>query len=243
MIRVVLPTNLRRLAGVDREVEIMVDGSATIGSVLDALEARYPMLRGTIREHATKERRAFIRFFVSREDWSHEPQETPLPEAVVRGEEPLRIVGAMAGGSEEEIYDSPRDWVGDHIRDYLESDGEKGHLWRGFPTLLLTTRGRKTGKLRRTALIYGRDGDNYVVVGSTGGGPNHPAWFLNLVANPEVQLQVGASRFSARARVAVQEERTRLWQLMIGILQQYEDYQVKAAVAGREIPVVILEPL
>jgi molybdopterin converting factor small subunit len=98
MIRVVLPTNLRKLANVEREIEIAVEGIPTYASVLDALEARYPMLRGTIRDHATKERRPFIRFFALGEDFSHEPQETPLPEAVAKGEEPLRIVGAMAGG-------------------------------------------------------------------------------------------------------------------------------------------------
>jgi sulfur-carrier protein len=98
MIRVVLPTHLWRLANVQREIEIEVQGTPTLGTLLDALEARYPMLRGTIREHATKERRAFIRFFACGEDWSHEPQDAPLPEEVARGEEPLRIVGAIAGG-------------------------------------------------------------------------------------------------------------------------------------------------
>lgn len=98
MIRVILPTNLRRLADTDREIELQVEGTPTFAAVLDALETRYPMLRGTIRDHATKERRPFIRFFACGEDWSHEPQKTPLPEAVAAGEEPLRIVGALAGG-------------------------------------------------------------------------------------------------------------------------------------------------
>lgn len=98
MIRVVLPTNLRKLANVDREIEITVEGVPTYANVLDVLEARYPMLRGTIRDHATRQRRPFIRFFACGEDYSHVPQDAPLPEAVVRGEEPLRIVGAMAGG-------------------------------------------------------------------------------------------------------------------------------------------------
>ena len=98
MIRVVLPTNLRRLANTGREIEVQVEGTPTFAAVLDKLEARYPMLRGTIRDYVTKERRPFIRFFACGEDWSHEPQDTPLPEAVVRGEEPLRIVGALAGG-------------------------------------------------------------------------------------------------------------------------------------------------
>lgn len=98
MIRVVLPTNLRRLADTEREIEIQVEGTPTFAAVLNELEDRYPMLRGTIRDHVTKKRRPFIRFFACGEDWSHEQQDTPLPEAVVAGEEPLRIVGALAGG-------------------------------------------------------------------------------------------------------------------------------------------------
>jgi hypothetical protein len=98
MIRVVLPTHLRRLANVGREVEVQVDGPVTIAAVLDALEARYPMLRGTVRDHVTKERRAFIRFFACGEDWSLEPVEAPLPDRIVTGAEPLWVVGAMAGG-------------------------------------------------------------------------------------------------------------------------------------------------
>jgi hypothetical protein len=98
MIRVVLPTNLRRLANTNREVEIHVEGAATINSVLDALEAQYPMLRGTIRDQVTKERRAFIRFFACKEDLSHEPPESTLPEEVATGVEPLLVIGAMAGG-------------------------------------------------------------------------------------------------------------------------------------------------
>ena len=98
MIRLVLPTHLWRLANVNREIEVKVEGPPTISSVLDALETRYPMLRGTIRDHVTKERRPFIRFFACGEDLSHEPPEAPLPEAVVTGAEPVRIVGAIAGG-------------------------------------------------------------------------------------------------------------------------------------------------
>lgn len=98
MIRIVLPTHLWRLANVEREIEIEIEGVATIDSVLSALEARYPMLRGTIRDHVTNERRAYVRFFACGEDLSHESSESPLPEAVVTGAEPLRVVGAMAGG-------------------------------------------------------------------------------------------------------------------------------------------------
>jgi deazaflavin-dependent oxidoreductase (nitroreductase family) len=141
----------------------------------------------------------------------------------------------------EPLFDSPEAWVRSHIREYVESDGKKGHLWQGLPTLLLTTRGRKSGKLRRTALIYGRDGKNYLVVASNGGAPKHPLWYLNLVANPEVELQVGADKFSARARPATPTEKLQLWPLMSKIFPRYDKYQVTAAKAGRDIPLVIME--
>src|SRR3989449_2251519 len=99
MIRVVLPTHLRTLAHVDGEVKLDVEGEATQRSVLDALEARYPVLRGTIRDHVTQHRRPFLRFFACAEDLSHEPPDAPLPDAVARGAEPFLIVGAIAGGS------------------------------------------------------------------------------------------------------------------------------------------------
>jgi molybdopterin converting factor small subunit len=98
MIRVVLPAHLRTLARVDGEVKVDVDGPATQRAVLDALEGRYPMLRGTIRDHVTQQRRAFLRIFACEEDLSHESPDAPLPEAVATGDEPLLIVGAMAGG-------------------------------------------------------------------------------------------------------------------------------------------------
>jgi molybdopterin synthase sulfur carrier subunit len=98
MIRVVLPTHLRQLANVSREVEVEVEGPVTVAAVLDALEASYPMLRGTIRDHVTKQRRAFIRFFACGEDWSHEPPDAPLPDEIAAGAQPLWVVGAMAGG-------------------------------------------------------------------------------------------------------------------------------------------------
>ena len=98
MIRVVLPHHLRTLAHVAEEVELEIDGPATVGSVLDALEADYPMLRGTIRGHGTQRRRPFVRFFACEQDLSHEPTDAPLPDAVVTGAEPLLVVGAMAGG-------------------------------------------------------------------------------------------------------------------------------------------------
>ena len=98
MIRVVLPTHLRTLARVDGEVKIDIEGPATQRAVLDALEARYPMLRGTIRDHVTQQRRAFVRFFACEQDLSHEPPDAVLPDAVTRGAEPFLVVGAMAGG-------------------------------------------------------------------------------------------------------------------------------------------------
>lgn len=98
MIRVVLPAHLRSLAQVEGEVKLDVEGQVTLHSVLNALEARYPMLRGTIRDHVTQKRRSFVRFFACEEDLSHESPDTPLPEAVAKGTEPLLVVGAIAGG-------------------------------------------------------------------------------------------------------------------------------------------------
>jgi deazaflavin-dependent oxidoreductase (nitroreductase family) len=140
--------------------------------------------------------------------------------------------------AEEEVLDSPTRWVARHVRRYVDTDGRSGHRWNGTTTLLLTTRGRRSGRLRRTALIYGRDGDRYVVVASNGGARNHPHWYLNLTAQPEVQVQVQAERFAALARTAGAEERPRLWRLMAEIWPDYERYQKRT---GRELPVVILE--
>ena len=98
MIRVALPFHLRKLAGVDAEVELEIEGPVTQRSILDALEARYPVLRGTIRDHVTKKRRAFVRFFACEQDFSHELPDTPLPDAVATGAETFVILGAMAGG-------------------------------------------------------------------------------------------------------------------------------------------------
>ena len=98
MIRVALPHHLRTLANVGKEVELQIGGPATLSSVLNELEDRYPMLRGTIRDQVTQQRRPFIRFFACGQDLSHVPVDTPLPEAVVTGAEPFRVVGAMAGG-------------------------------------------------------------------------------------------------------------------------------------------------
>lgn len=98
MIRVVLPQHLRTLAGVGEEVQVRVDGDATLRATLDALESAYPVLQGTIRDHDTHQRRAFLRFFACENDLSHDPPDTVLPDAVLRGTEPLLIIGAIAGG-------------------------------------------------------------------------------------------------------------------------------------------------
>jgi deazaflavin-dependent oxidoreductase (nitroreductase family) len=144
----------------------------------------------------------------------------------------------MTASDAEEIIDNPTDWVNKHIRQYVESDGKKGQRFYGHDALLITTRGRRTGRLRRTALYYGRDGDRYLLVASNGGAKKHPAWYLNLVEHPEVDVQVGAERFTARARTAGPDERQRLWDVMAAIFPTYDSY---AAKARREIPVIILE--
>ncbi len=138
----------------------------------------------------------------------------------------------------DEIVDSPTGWVARHIHTYVESGGERGHQWKGVQTALLTTRGRKSGALRRTPLIYGRDGDRYLLVASLGGAPKHPLWYLNLVADPDIVLQVGADVFAGRARTATAEEKPALWRAMVEIWPDYENYQRKT---DREIPVVIVD--
>ena len=138
----------------------------------------------------------------------------------------------------EEVLDSPTGWVAKHIQQYVETNGQQGHIFNGNPTLLLTTRGRKSGKLYRTALIYGQDGERYLLVPSNGGSDDHPSWYLNLVEHPEVDLQVGAEKFKAQARTATPEEKPALWAIMTKIFPTYNTYQKKAK---REIPLVILE--
>jgi deazaflavin-dependent oxidoreductase (nitroreductase family) len=138
----------------------------------------------------------------------------------------------------DDISDSPVGWVARHVRDYVRTDGRVGHRFHGRQALLLTTRGRNTGTPRRTALYYGRDGDRYLVVASGGGEPTHPAWYLNLLAHPEVIVQVGSDIFVAHARPATPTEKPPLWQTMVSIFPKYAQYQAKTA---REIPVVIIE--
>ena len=132
-----------------------------------------------------------------------------------------------------------RGWVQEHMDRYLATNGEDGHLWRdGIPTLLLTTTGRKSGKATTTPLIYGQDGDRYMVVGSRGGAPDHPQWYLNLSADSSVQVQVKADKFSAQARTATPDEKPRLWEIMAKVCPPYNEYQGRT---DREIPVIILE--
>lgn len=129
-------------------------------------------------------------------------------------------------------------WIADHLKRYLATDGADGHIWNGVPTLLLTTTGRSSGAALQLPLIYGRDGDRFVIVASRGGAPDHPGWYKNLAALPDVRLQVAAERFTARARTASGEERARLWQVMAKIWPAYDEYQAKTS---RQIPVVVLE--
>ena len=129
-------------------------------------------------------------------------------------------------------------WQAEHARRYIETDGADGHIWNGVPTLLLTTVGRKSGNAHTTPLIYGRDGDRYLVVASRGGAPQHPQWYKNAAAHPEVEVQVAADKFRARARPATDEEKPALWKIMTGIWPAYDEYQTRTS---RSIPVLILE--
>jgi deazaflavin-dependent oxidoreductase (nitroreductase family) len=129
----------------------------------------------------------------------------------------------------------------EHVRRYIETDGEEGYVWReGAPILLLTVTGRKSGKAYTTPLIFGEEGGSYVLVASQGGTPEHPDWYLNLEADPEVGVQVKADRFRARARTAEGDERDRLWKAMNEIWPHYDEYQTKTT---RQIPVVVLDRL
>ena len=136
-------------------------------------------------------------------------------------------------------------WIKDHLDRYIATNGEDGYLWDAslgggkgmIPTLLLTTVGRKSGRELTLPLIFGRSGEDYVVVASKGGAPEHPAWYLNLDANSKVKLQVKADKFAAQAHTANAQERARLWPKMVEIYGPYADYQKKT---HREIPIVVL---
>jgi deazaflavin-dependent oxidoreductase (nitroreductase family) len=123
-----------------------------------------------------------------------------------------------------------------HVSAYRETDGERGYHWRGTTILLLTTNGRSSGELRTTPLIHRTDGDGWIVVASKGGVPDHPSWYKNLEAHPEVTIQVKADEIPVRASTALGEERERLWGLMTEVWPAYDQYQQKTA---REIPVVV----
>jgi proline iminopeptidase len=128
-----------------------------------------------------------------------------------------------------------------HVRRYLETGGEVGHIWReGSTILLLTTTGRKSGEKRTVPLIYAADGDRYAIVASKGGAPEHPGWYQNLEKTPEVEVQVRGDVFRARARTAHGEERERLWRKANEVWKHYAEYATRTT---REIPVVVLERL
>jgi len=141
------------------------------------------------------------------------------------------------------------EWMLDHARRYLASGGTDGHMYQirqkdrpemTVPSLLLVTTGRKSGERYIFPLFYGEAGGSYFVVASKGGAPEHPGWYKNLRANPEVEVQVGTRQLKARARVASGTERARLWDAALGFWPPYADYQQKTE---REIPVVVLDPI
>lgn len=142
----------------------------------------------------------------------------------------------------EEGYQAPDlELVGpEHVRRYRETDGEVGYIWNGVPTLLLTTTGRKSGEPRTNALIFGRDGSDYLVVASMGGAPTHPNWYRNLLAQPGAEIQVRAERISVMARTAGDAEKPRLWKVMTDGWPNYDVYQSRT---NRVIPLVVLSPV
>jgi deazaflavin-dependent oxidoreductase (nitroreductase family) len=127
----------------------------------------------------------------------------------------------------------------EHIDRYIATDGEEGHDWQGTQTLLLTTTGRRSGKPITKPLIYGRHADDYLVVASWGGNDRQPPWYLNLEANPEVEIQVKGDKMRARARTATPEEKRELWPIMTKEWPDYDNYQTKT---DRDIPLVVVEP-
>jgi len=127
-----------------------------------------------------------------------------------------------------------------HVRLYQETNGHEGYLWNGAPILLLTTIGHKTGLERTSALIFGRDGTDYLVVASQGGAPEHPFWYRNILADPRVKLQVKDQHYDATAHTATDEERPRLWDIVRGVWPNYDVYQSRTE---RQIPVVVLDPV
>lgn len=152
--------------------------------------------------------------------------------------------------TETQIAPNLPKWMKDHIDRYLSSGGTDGHMYKitlpnmpelTVPSLLLVTKGRKSGQKFLFPLFYGKTGGSYFVIASKGGAPEHPGWYRNLLADPEVEIQVGTAKMKARARVAQGEERARLWKEAVVFWPPYVDYQVKAG--AREIPVVVLDPV
>jgi deazaflavin-dependent oxidoreductase (nitroreductase family) len=128
----------------------------------------------------------------------------------------------------------------EHVARYRETCGEVGYEWNGAPTLLLTSTGRKSGEPRTAPLIFARDGDDYLIVASVGGMPKHPAWYLNLQANPGAEIQVKADHLPVVARTASPEEKPRLWAIVNEVWPNYDAYQSRT---DRVIPVVVLTPV
>jgi deazaflavin-dependent oxidoreductase (nitroreductase family) len=128
----------------------------------------------------------------------------------------------------------------DHVRAYRESGGETGYIWNGVTTLLLTTTGRTSGKPRTTPLIFARDGNDYLVVASMGGAPEHPQWYRNLVANQSAEIQVKSETHRVTAKTASADEKPRLWSIVSDAWPNYNVYQTRT---DREIPVVVLTPV
>jgi deazaflavin-dependent oxidoreductase (nitroreductase family) len=127
----------------------------------------------------------------------------------------------------------------EHVRRYQETDGEVGYMWNGATTLLLTTTGRTTGQARTTPLIFARDGNDYLVVASMGGAPQHPNWYENLKVNADAHIQVPGEHLDVRARTATNDEKPRLWSIVAAQWPNYDVYQTRTE---REIPVVVLTP-
>ena len=151
--------------------------------------------------------------------------------------------------AEAKLAPNLQDWQMQHANRYLASGGTEGQTWtrnvpgRGeitAPALLLTTTGRKSGEKFIFPLFYGTEGDSYIVVASKGGAPEHPGWYRNLLANPDVEVQVGTKKLKARARTAAGDERARLWKKALEFWPPYADYALKTE---REIPVVVLDPV
>lgn len=140
----------------------------------------------------------------------------------------------------EEIFDSPIEWVAKHTKSYVDSAGLEGGRLFDNDILLITTRGRRTGVLRRTPLMYGRDGGRYIVVASYRGRPANPCWYLNLEADPEVTAQVGSDVFPAKAFAVAEWERPDLWEFMTSLFPTFADYQKQTL---RRFPIVALQPM